>query len=85
MDGDAAAAYRYTEARMAAITEQVLADIDKETVNYVPNFDADTAEPVLASDNTQSFGQWIKRDRRWHGDQYAAAQPGRDRRCHCVS
>ncbi len=47
IDGDAAAAMRYTEARMAAITEQVLADIDKETVDYAPNFDATLQEPVL--------------------------------------
>lgn len=47
VDGDAAAAMRYTEARMAAITEQVLADIDKETVDYTPNFDATLQEPVL--------------------------------------
>ncbi len=47
VDGDAAAAMRYTEARMAAITEQVLADIDKETVDYAPNFDATLREPVL--------------------------------------
>ena len=47
VDGDAAAAMRYTEARMAAITEQVLADIDKETVDYAPNFDATLQEPVL--------------------------------------
>jgi len=47
VDGDAAAAMRYTEARMAAIAEQVLADIDKETVDYAPNFDATLQEPVL--------------------------------------
>ncbi len=47
LDGDAPAAMRYTEARMAAITDQVLADIDKETVDFTPNFDATLQEPVL--------------------------------------
>ena len=47
IDGDSPAAMRYTEARMAAITEQLLADIDKETVDFAPNFDATLEEPVL--------------------------------------
>lgn len=45
IDGDSAAAMRYTEARMAAITNQMLADIDKATVDYSPNFDATLKEP----------------------------------------
>ncbi len=47
IDPDAAAAMRYTEARMAAISSEVLADIDKETVDFVPNFDATLQEPQL--------------------------------------
>jgi len=47
VDGDPAAAYRYTEARLAAIAEELLSDIDKETVNFVPNFDETTEEPVV--------------------------------------
>ncbi len=47
VDGDAAAAMRYTEARMASITDEILKDIDKETVDYAPNFDATLQEPVL--------------------------------------
>jgi len=47
IDGDAAAAMRYTEARMAAITDAMLADIEKDTVNFVPNFDASLSEPVV--------------------------------------
>lgn len=47
IDGDAAAAMRYTEARMAAITDEILADIDKDTVNFSPNFDATLEEPVV--------------------------------------
>ncbi|HCU24916.1 MAG TPA: DNA gyrase subunit A, partial [Deltaproteobacteria bacterium] len=47
VDGDSAAAYRYTEARLMAIAEEMLADIDKETVDFVPNFDNSTEEPSV--------------------------------------
>ncbi len=47
IDGDPAAAYRYTEARLAKIAEELLADIDKETVDFIPNFDETTEEPVV--------------------------------------
>lgn len=46
IDGDPPAAMRYTEARMAAIASELLIDIDKETVDYVPTFDATREEPV---------------------------------------
>ncbi len=47
IDGDRAAAYRYTEARLAKISEELLADIDKETVDFTPNFDETTEEPKV--------------------------------------
>ncbi len=47
VDGDAAAAMRYTEARLAAISDDMLSDIDKDTVNFGPNFDASLKEPLL--------------------------------------
>ena len=47
VDGDPPAAMRYTEARLAAITAEMLADLDKETVSYLPNFDATLQEPVF--------------------------------------
>jgi len=47
IDGDRAAAYRYTEARMAKIAEELLSDIDKETVDFIPNFDETTEEPKV--------------------------------------
>jgi DNA gyrase subunit A len=47
IDGDPAAAYRYTEARLAKIAEELLADIDKETVDFIPNFDETTEEPMV--------------------------------------
>ncbi len=45
MDGDNAAAMRYTEAKLAAISEELLADIDKKTVDFVPNYDGSQQEP----------------------------------------
>ncbi|MBM4364567.1 MAG: DNA gyrase subunit A [Deltaproteobacteria bacterium] len=45
VDGDNAAAYRYTECRMTALAEELLADIDKETVDFGPNFDGSHEEP----------------------------------------
>lgn len=47
MDGDEPAAHRYTEARMAKPAEDLLADIDKETVDFRPNFDGSEQEPVV--------------------------------------
>jgi len=47
IDGDPPAAYRYTEARLTKIAEEMLADIDKNTVAFVPNFDGSTEEPTL--------------------------------------
>jgi len=47
VDGDPAAAMRYTEARLAAISDEMLRDIDKDTVNFGPNFDASLQEPLL--------------------------------------
>ena len=47
IDGDSAAAYRYTECRMTELAEAMLADIDKETVDFGPNFDDSTQEPLV--------------------------------------
>ncbi len=47
VDGDAPAAMRYTEIRMARIAHELLADIDKETVNFVPNYDENEKEPTV--------------------------------------
>jgi DNA gyrase subunit A len=47
VDGDAPAAMRYTEARLARIAESVLADIDKETIDWTDNFDGSLQEPVV--------------------------------------
>ena len=47
IDGDSAAAMRYTEARLEKIADLLIADIDKETVNFVPNYDGKELEPVV--------------------------------------
>jgi DNA gyrase subunit A len=47
VDGDAPAAMRYTEARMASIANEMLADIDKDTVKFTPNFDETLQEPAV--------------------------------------
>ncbi len=47
VDGDPPAAMRYTEARLTKLAEEMLADIDKETVDFVPNYDESTQEPVV--------------------------------------
>jgi DNA gyrase subunit A len=47
IDGDSAAAMRYTEVRMAKITQELLRDIDKDTVNFRPNFDETLEEPEV--------------------------------------
>ena len=47
VDGDPPAAYRYTEARLEKLAEEMMGDLDKETVDYVPNFDETTEEPTV--------------------------------------
>jgi len=47
MDGDSPAAYRYTEAKLAPIAEEMLLDIEKDTVDFVPNFDGVHMEPTV--------------------------------------
>ncbi len=47
IDGDSAAAYRYTEARLTQLSTELLADIEKDTVRFVPNFDGQKDEPTV--------------------------------------
>jgi len=47
IDGDSAAAMRYTEAKMAKLSEEILSDIDKETVDFAPNYDGTQQEPIV--------------------------------------
>jgi DNA gyrase subunit A len=55
VDGDPPAAMRYTEARLAKIAEEMLADIEKETVDFVPNFDESTQEPSVLPTRTPNL------------------------------
>src|SRR6266576_2389656 len=47
VDGDRAAAYRYTECRLTRLAAEMLTDIEKETVDFIPNFDESTEEPTV--------------------------------------
>lgn len=47
VDGDSAAAYRYTEAKMSKLAEEMLRDLEKDTVNWRPNFDGTKKEPIV--------------------------------------
>ncbi len=47
IDGDGAAAYRYTEAKMSKLAQELLGDIEKDTVNFRPNYDGTKKEPVV--------------------------------------
>jgi len=47
MDGDSAAAYRYTEAKLKSLAEELLFDIEKDTVDFAPNFDGSHKEPLV--------------------------------------
>lgn len=47
IDGDSAAAYRYTEAKMSKMSEEMLRDLEKDTVNWRPNFDGTKKEPIV--------------------------------------
>ena len=55
IDGDSAAAYRYTECRLAKIASDMLADIDMETVDFVPNYDGKEREPVTLPTRTPNL------------------------------
>jgi DNA gyrase subunit A len=55
VDGDPPAAMRYTEARLARISEEILADLEKETVDFIPNFDQTREEPVVLPSRTPNL------------------------------
>ena len=55
IDGDNAAAYRYTEARLSKVAEEFLNEIGQETVDFVPNYDGSTEEPVVLPTTVPSF------------------------------
>ena len=76
VDGDPPAAYRYTEARLSKISDEMLRDIEKDTVDWDPNFDESRKEPrVLPCPVPQPAGKRLQRYRRGHGHQHPAPQP----------
>ena len=80
VDGDGAAAYRYTECRLQKISAELLADIDKETVDFAPNYDGKEMEPtVLPTRLPEPADQRLVGHRGRDGDQHPAAQPDRGR------
>ncbi len=84
IDGDPPAAMRYTEARPEPLAEAMMADLDKETVDFVPNYDETTEEPTVLPTTFPNLlvnGSIGHRGR--HGDEHPAAQHARgDRRRH---
>ena len=82
IDPNPPAAYRYTEARLGRPSMDLLADIDKETVDFIPNFDGQTEEPVVLPGRLpQLLDQRLERYRGRHGDEHSAAQRQRNLRC----
>jgi DNA gyrase subunit A len=81
VDGDNAAAMRYTEVRMARIGHELLADLDKETVDFGPNYDGSEQSRWSAGAHSEPADQRLVRHRGRHGDQHPAAQPERGGRC----
>ena len=80
IDDDPPAAMRYTEARLARLSTEMLRDIEADTVDFGPNYDESqqrAAGPAGAL--PEPAGQRLVRDRRRDGDQHPAAQPGRGR------
>ena len=81
IDNDSAAAYRYTEARLAKLATELLRDIDEDTVDFVSNYDDTKLEPtVLPSRYPNLLVNGSAGHRRRDGHQHPAAQPGRGHR-----
>ena len=76
------AAARYTEAKLENVCEELFRDIDKETVDFVPNYDGTTTEPTLLPVTFHHSGQQYAGHRRGHGLQHLLVQPGRAVRHH---
>jgi DNA gyrase subunit A len=78
VDGDPPASMRYTEARLATIAEEMLLDIDKETVDFYDNYDSSEKQPVVLPARLPNLlvnGASGLRHRRGHGDEHPPAEP----------
>ncbi len=75
IDGDGAAAMRYTEARLERISSEMLDDIDKETVDFNPNYDDSMQEPtVLPAKLPNLLINGCRWYRCWYGNQHSSPQ-----------
>ena len=78
LDGDSAAAMRYTECRLARISDEMLTEIEQTTVPFRPNYDGTKTEPVVLPARIPNLlVNGADRHRRRHGHQHPAAQPRR--------
>jgi len=68
VDGDPPAAYRYTECRMERIAEEMMADIEMETVDMVPNFDEPPTSRQCCHADSDAHRERLQRHRGGHGD-----------------
>ena len=85
VDGDSPAAMRYTEVRMDRLAEELLADIDKETVDFGPNYDDSLTEPlVLPTKFPNLLVNGSSGHRGGHDHQHPAPQHGRGDRRHAA-
>ena len=74
VDGDGAAAMRYTEARLSKISMELLADINKNTVDFRPNFDETEKEPAVLPSRFPNFiSEWYTGNRGWYGYEHSAS------------
>jgi hypothetical protein len=80
IDGDPPAAMRYTEARLQALADDMMADLDKETVDFVPTTTRPPKSRPSCRRRFPTCSSTARRHRRRHGDQRAAAQPARGHR-----
>ena len=79
VDGDAAAAMRYTEARMSKISMELLRDINKDTIDYQDNYDGSEREPVvLPARFPNLLSKRCFRNCCWNGNQYSTTSIGRN-------
>jgi len=77
IDGDPPRPTGITECRLDRVASEILADIEKETVDFVPNYDGKSGSPPRCRPRSRTCLSTALRNSRGHGDQYPAAQPGR--------
>jgi DNA gyrase/topoisomerase IV subunit A len=82
IDGDNAAAMRYTEAKMSKLASELLRDIEKETVDYIPNYDGTRKEPKVLPTAVPNFAfKWNTWNCCGNGDKYSSTQLKRSYGC----